>query len=98
MPVRDSVVCRMNECVVAVYSGIDGGNDLPKELLEYLYTSTVAHEIKMRHDSAPSEKGEAHMSAALCRHTFAHTCRSYYRNAVFFKGSGVDTSPSQSCA
>jgi cytohesin len=28
-------------------SGIDGGKDLPRDFLEYLYNATVSHEIKM---------------------------------------------------
>ena len=38
----------------SIASEIDGGKDLPRELLEYLYTSTVTHEIKMLHGGGGS--------------------------------------------
>ena len=41
--------------IVFFCRGIDGGKNLPKEFLEYLYASTVTHEIKMLHGAASGE-------------------------------------------
>ena len=47
-------------------SGIDaGGKDLPKELLEYLYTSMVTNEIKMLQGMAPSATTEKSKGAVM---------------------------------
>lgn len=50
-----------------VHRGIDGGKNLPKEFLEYLYTSTVTHEIKILPgaSSAPAE-GESYPVNQYC--------------------------------
>ena len=49
---------------------IDGGKDLPREVLEYLYHSIVSNEIKMlQHATAPGDKGGALtclLTAMLC--------------------------------
>lgn len=39
--------CSLPRASAVVCSGIDNGKDLPREFLEYLYTQTVNHEIKM---------------------------------------------------